>query len=182
MEVIKTFKTTDWSGGKTTEMFIYPEACIYSDRNFDFRISSATIEVESSNFTPLEGYYRLLTIIDGEIELIVNNSTQVTLKQDEPFWFSGSDDVTSRGKVRDFNVIFSADYRVNWQVLDAGKITESAFDFRFLYIVKGELLLNGNKIIEGELVKFDSSSWNSEFEINFDLNSRIYKIDIELKR
>ena len=182
MEVIKTFKSTDWSGGKTTEMFIYPEACIYSDRNFDFRISSATIEVESSNFTPLEGYNRLLTIIDGEIELTINNSTQVTLKLDEPFWFSGKDEVISRGRVRDFNVIFSTDYKVNWQVLDSGKISKSAFDFRFFYIVKGALLLNGNTIKEGELVKFDRLNWESEIELYFDINSRIYKIDIELKR
>lgn len=34
--------TTAWSGGKTTQMFIYPEESDFSTRNFKFRLSSAT--------------------------------------------------------------------------------------------------------------------------------------------
>ena len=73
MEIIKTYKTTDWSSGKTTEMYIYPKDCSYNERNFDFRISSATIEVEESEFTDLIGYRRLLTILDGELDLKIND-------------------------------------------------------------------------------------------------------------
>ncbi len=43
-------KISTWSGGTTTELFIYPEVAEYSERNFDFRISTATVEVEESNF------------------------------------------------------------------------------------------------------------------------------------
>jgi environmental stress-induced protein Ves len=88
-------------------MFIFPETCIYSYRNFDFKISSVTIEVESSYFTPLKVYHRLLTILDDENGLIVSNLTEVTLKQSELFWFNGSNEVKDKVMVCDFNVLFS---------------------------------------------------------------------------
>lgn len=45
------FTTSVWSGGKTTEMYMYPQTASYRDRNFLFRISSATVE-EKLPFLP----------------------------------------------------------------------------------------------------------------------------------
>lgn len=42
------FSTSVWSGGKTTEMYLYPQDASYKERNFLFRISSATVEDETS--------------------------------------------------------------------------------------------------------------------------------------
>ena len=47
------FKTTRWSGGTTTEFFIYPTGADYQKRKFAARISSAVIEDEYSKFTEL---------------------------------------------------------------------------------------------------------------------------------
>ena len=41
----------DWSGGKTYEYYIFPETADYQNKDFLFRISSATIESKPSNFT-----------------------------------------------------------------------------------------------------------------------------------
>ena len=59
------FKTTEWSGGSTTELFIYPPTSNYESRNFDFRISSATVEIEQSNFTKLPEISRQLMVLKG---------------------------------------------------------------------------------------------------------------------
>ena len=45
------FVTSKWSGGSTTELYIYPPQAVYREGNFKCRISSATVEVEKSDFT-----------------------------------------------------------------------------------------------------------------------------------
>lgn len=49
-------KASIWSGGLTYEYLIYPKTANYSDRNFVFRVSSATIEKVPSEFTKFKGY------------------------------------------------------------------------------------------------------------------------------
>ncbi|MFN5443764.1 MAG: HutD family protein [Crocinitomicaceae bacterium] len=185
MEIIKSFKTTDWSGGKTTEMFIYPTNSNYTDRNFDFRISSATVEVEESDFTYLTGFHRLLTIIDGQIELYVNNETPFVLEKDISFWFLGSDKVKSRGIVRDFNVIFSNKYEVQWRLIKEDEFRKTQLnqgDFLFYFLIKGNVKMNEQSIYENELVCFNFEEY-TEFEntITFENDNRLYEIFIQLR-
>lgn len=186
MEIIKSYKTTDWSGGKTTEMFVYPPTSSYADRNFDFRISSATVEVEESDFTDLSGYHRLLTILDGQLELSVNNEPAFVLKRDVPFWFLGSDKVKSRGVVRDFNVIYSSNYKVNWTILTSSEnrnVSLQQGDFAFYYLLQGEVELNDKLIKENELVMLNSIK-NAEIQIVVTSQNefRMYEILIQLNR
>ena len=185
MEIIKSYKTTNWSGGKTTEMFIYPTNSNYADRNFDFRISSATVEVEESEFTDLMGFHRLLTIIDGQLELSVNNETPFVLEKDVSFWFSGSDKVKSRGIVRDFNVIFSDKYEVQWRQIKEDEVLKTQLnqgDFLFYFLVKGQVKMNEQSIYENELVCFNFEEY-TEFEntITFENDNRLYEIFIQLR-
>lgn len=98
------FKTTNWSGGETSELLISPTTASVGEKNFDFRISSATCELDSSNFTPYNGFTRYITPLDGNLKMIVNG-TEVELEPFEVYKFSGSDDVTSYSKIRDFNLI-----------------------------------------------------------------------------
>ena len=46
------YVTTNWSGGTTTQLAIAPEGAVYGDRNFLWRLSSATVELDHSDFTP----------------------------------------------------------------------------------------------------------------------------------
>ena len=46
-----------------------PEGGSYPDRTFDFRLSTATVEVEKSNFTDLTGYHRILMPLNASIRL-----------------------------------------------------------------------------------------------------------------
>ena len=52
------YRTSCWSGGTTTEIFIWPEDADYAARRFAVRISSATVELEESDFTALPGVTR----------------------------------------------------------------------------------------------------------------------------
>ncbi len=71
MKIIRKedIKTTNWSGGTTSELFIFPVSSTYKDLNFEFRLSRATIETEESIFTPLPHVKRKLMLLDGELEL-----------------------------------------------------------------------------------------------------------------
>lgn len=57
--------TSNWSGGTTTQLFIYPPEASYAARNFLFRISTATVETETSTFTDLTGFNRILLLLNG---------------------------------------------------------------------------------------------------------------------
>ncbi|MBK5240500.1 HutD family protein [Clostridium sp.] len=59
-------KTSVWSGGTTTELYIHPKGSIYSEHDFNWRLSSAVVEVERSIFTPLQGITRLVMIMKGK--------------------------------------------------------------------------------------------------------------------
>ena len=42
----KDYKVSRWSGGDTTELYLYPEDGDYKSGNFQLRISSATVDVD----------------------------------------------------------------------------------------------------------------------------------------
>jgi environmental stress-induced protein Ves len=70
---IEHYKNSDliinnWSGGITTQLAIYPKDANYKKQNFQFRISTATVEIEESVFTKLPGVSRKLMILNGENE------------------------------------------------------------------------------------------------------------------
>jgi environmental stress-induced protein Ves len=63
------FEVSTWSGGSTTQLYIFPRDALYSEREFKWRLSSAKVEVEESVFTPLPGFSRIIMVIEGEIHL-----------------------------------------------------------------------------------------------------------------
>lgn len=100
------FKTSRWSGGTTTELFLYPPEGNYQDRAFLFRISSATVDTEESNFTPLPGVERYITPLSGSFVLSHPNGAQVKMPAlSEPYRFSGETATHCVGKATDFNLM-----------------------------------------------------------------------------
>ena len=98
------FITTDWSGGTTSQIFIDPADSSVAEKDFDFRISSATCDLDSSSFTPYNDFNRFIIPITGELKLTVNGN-EINLKPYEIYYFDGADEVISEGKVRDYNLI-----------------------------------------------------------------------------
>lgn len=113
--------TIAWSGGTTTELLIFPKGSLYAERTFGFRISTATIEVESSDFTSLPQYNRLLTVLEGNLEIIHEGRYMRRLSRFENDAFHGSWKTSSRGKARDLNVIYSDAFRLDFSHINTGE-------------------------------------------------------------
>ena len=103
------YVTTTWSGGTTTQLAIAPEGAVYADRDFLWRLSSAKVELERSDFTPLPDYNRLISVLHGELEMKIGDGARFGL---EPFTlrsFDGGVPVESWGKCTDYNLMVRKD-------------------------------------------------------------------------
>ena len=103
------YVTTTWSGGTTTQLAIAPEGAVYADRDFLWRLSSAGVELEHSDFTPLPDYNRLISVLHGELEMKIGDGARFGL---EPFTlrsFDGGVPVESCGKCTDYNLMVRKD-------------------------------------------------------------------------
>jgi len=101
------FKTTKWTGGSTTELYIHPPIANYVVGNFNFRISSATVEIEKSNFTtlPLPEVSRQLMVLSGSIKVSHKNHHEIQLNKNEIDSFDGSWETSAIGTCVDFNLM-----------------------------------------------------------------------------
>lgn len=99
------FVTGVWSGGTTTQLAIYPPGASYADRNFIFRLSSATVDTEQSEFTHLPDYDRWLMIFEGRARLVHDSEKEVTLNPYECDAFDGGISTVSFGRVTDYNLM-----------------------------------------------------------------------------
>lgn len=114
---LKDMPTSTWSGGRTTEIYIYPEGSCYADRDFIFRVSTAEVELEESDFTHLPDFFRVIASISGRMELSHAGKACGTQKASdgrccarlEPFkavyHFDGADETHCIGKARDLNLM-----------------------------------------------------------------------------
>ena len=105
INLYKNHKTSQWSGGSTTELFILPAEATYSERNFKLRISIAKVDDELSTFTPLIGVKRKLMVLDGEIRLSHKDQHRSDLKRFDVDTFHGDWATTCIGTCTDFNVM-----------------------------------------------------------------------------
>lgn len=98
-------KTTLWSGGTTTQLAIFPEDGDYAKRCFIWRVSSARVEVDESEFTSLPGVERCLMILDGKLWLSHEGRYEMNLERFQQDNFNGGWKTVSRGRVTDFNLM-----------------------------------------------------------------------------
>ena len=101
----KHFQTSQWSGGSTTQLYIFPANTTYEERNFELRLSTAKVEAEESTFTSLPGIDRKLMILEGAITITHDGHYSKHLKPFEVDKFSGHWKTTALGTCTDFNVM-----------------------------------------------------------------------------
>lgn len=124
------FEVSSWSGGSTTQLYIFPRDALYSERKFKWRLSSAKVEVEESVFTPLPGFSRIIMVIEGEIHLEHQGHHSAVLKAYEKDSFSGDWVTRCVGKATDFNLMTNKDCsgELDNFSLDNGERTEVILD------------------------------------------------------
>lgn len=103
----KDYKVSEWSGGTTTELYIYPKESKYSELDFKWRLSSAKVDIEESEFTHLSGIDRKIMVIDGKLVLDHRGKYITELNEFDIDSFSGDWVTKSYGKATDFNLMTS---------------------------------------------------------------------------
>ena len=182
MEIIKpsTQKTTKWSGGLTTELYIYPEGSSYTERNFDFRLSTATVEIETSVFTPLLNVQRTLMVLDGQMELNHKGHHKTVLGPLDVDKFDGGWETFSKGTCIDFNLMCLNDNKGTVQGIDLDKAETVNINCDnphcFVYIFKGALNVKNRSIEEGSLIHLTNTS---SAQLKAEKESRLVIIKIQ---
>ncbi len=147
--------TTKWSGGTTSELFIYPEGSSFITGDFDMRISLATVESSPTVFTKLEGVTRTLMVMEGTQLLEHENEHTADLKTFQRDTFSGDWNTKCTGTSINFNVMCKNDAFVRVQSIPLVKGMKGKLDLVdtlvFLYLKEGSIT------IDGEIVEKDSS-------------------------
>lgn len=108
--------THTWSGGTTTTLFLSPEEGSAQEQLFDLRISSATVDEEKSNFTPMPGVRRIITPLENPMTLFTPDGEK-RLETYQIYEFDGGDAIQSQGTGRDFNVMTKGDVKAEALVL-----------------------------------------------------------------
>ncbi len=145
-----TFNPKTWSGGTTTEVFIFPPTTNYQQRNFDFRLSTATVEVETSVFTPLNGVSRILMVLDGDMKLIHEGRHAAELNKFDIDRFEGSWKTSSKGKCTDFNLMTMGQTNGDQMRLNVSKDEsinhpiKNSWDWLFIYAYTGAVNIDIN--------------------------------------
>ncbi|RQO30355.1 hypothetical protein DBR32_12350 [Taibaiella sp. KBW10] len=118
MHVLKAeqYQTADWTGGQTSQIFIFPEVASYANRDFIFRISAARVMVSPSDFTLLAGYNRIIMSTEDPI-VLQQDGNSFTLAPFIPFSFAGAIPTHCIGTTSDFNVMMREGYKASLEVI-----------------------------------------------------------------
>ncbi|MBK6834471.1 MAG: HutD family protein [Bacteroidetes bacterium] len=176
-------KISTWSGGTTTELFIYPEEAEYSERNFDFRISTATVEVEESNFTQLPGYKRILMILQGELFIEHKNQHNKILQQYQCDEFHGEWETKAKGKVVDFNLMMKVGWNGSLSIdtlsADANKsYLYNESKFIGLYLLEGSLIANDQLLNQKDFLLFENKTVGDKINITSNENCKFVLVKV----
>lgn len=164
----ENFITSKWSGGSTTELYIYPSNAVYKAGNFKCRISSATVEVEKSEFTMLPEVKRYLSIFAGKLKMIHGEDCEVNLQPYEIDCFDGGVPTVSYGKVVDFNLMLKngADGVMQTKRMQKNEgliLTPEEENLLVIYVKTGGVQIQNYMVEEEEL--FVCEDWNEKVEI-----------------
>lgn len=113
------FLTTKWSGGETTQLAIYPEDEMFSNKEFLWRVSSATFTSKESNFSDFSSYHRYILPIEGKLNLFHKGLYNRVLDKYEVEYFDGSWTTFSTNTLdcRDYNFIVKSGNDAKMQIL-----------------------------------------------------------------
>ena len=169
------FQVSDWSGGKTKQLYLSPPTGHYSKRDFDYRLSTATVELAESQFSDLSGFHRILMSLDHTLHLHnASRQEETVLAPFTPYVFEGSDSITSRGTCTDFNLIYSDHYQGQMIAISDGQELSRDEEIQFIYAL-GDLTVTGTDLpalnLEAdELLIVEQETQATELQIMFSSN------------
>lgn len=159
---IQQFETTRWSGGTTTQLYIYPPTTSLQECNFLFRLSTATVEQETTSFTSLPGYERILIPLSGRLKLrheTEHGYLEQSVETLQLARFKGDWITTGKGLLVDFNVIFRPEWQVAVEIhsLIIGQSISIQSDSKALvFLAQGSAFYLESTVKEPFLVELDA--------------------------
>lgn len=144
MQIIKRSEqqVSQWAGGTTTQLAIGPKGSDYASRKFGWRVSTATVTLPKSPFTPLAGVYRHLMVLSGELTLETPQGDQ-ELKPFDQYHFEGGWPIVGKSPepVIDFNLMTQEGYSGQLESVNVLKEATLANvgDWMGVYVVSGKL-------------------------------------------
>ena len=169
------FQVSDWSGGKTKQLYLSPPTGHYGKRNFDYRLSTATVELAESQFSDLSGFHRILMSLDHTLHLHnASRQEETVLAPFTPYFFEGSDSITSRGTCTDFNLIYSDHYQGQMLAISDREELSQDEAIQFIYALS-DLTVTGTDLPSlnletGQLLIVEQETQETELQIMFSSN------------
>lgn len=94
-----------WSGGISSQYYIYPEGADRSTGEYALIVTSATVELEESVFSDYTGFDRVIMSLTEAYDLIHGDQESHHLQPFEPHAFTGEEKTVSKGVYTDCNLI-----------------------------------------------------------------------------
>ena len=169
------FQVSNWSGGKTKQLYLSPPTGHYGKREFDYRLSTATVEVAESEFSDLSGFHRILMSLDHPLRLLnASRQEETVLAPFTPYFFEGSDSITSRGTCTDFNLIYSNHYQGQMIAVSNKQVLIRDEEIQFIYALTNLTVIGDNfpplDIEEGNFLIVENETQETELHIMFSCN------------
>ena len=145
------FNIGKWSGGVTSEYAIYPESAKYIDRDFIWRLSSASVDVEESIFTKLPDYDRILMVLEGDAVLVHGDERTVKLAKGQQDSFDGGAKTKCFGKIKDYNLMVKKGCYGSLNVIEAkseAKAVEKADQGEYTHCSYGFYCESGYAVVQ----------------------------------
>ena len=169
------FQVSDWSGGKTKQLYLSPPTGHYGKRDFDYRLSTATVELAESQFSDLSGFHRILMSLDHTLHLHnASRQEETVLAPFTPYVFEGSDSITIRGTCTDFNLIYSDHYQGQMLAISDREELSQDEAIQFIYALS-DLMVTGTglpslNLETGQLLIVEKEAQETELHIMFSCN------------
>ena|GEM_PF-416388 len=106
----KNQKVAHWYGGETSELYIYPEDAVFTDQDFDFRVSISTVGLAHNVFARFPGYKRHTMLLAGQAHIFHKGHYEVDLGPYGTDCFKGDWATEVTGQSVDFNLITGEGY------------------------------------------------------------------------
>ncbi|WP_422361515.1 HutD family protein [Reichenbachiella sp.] len=143
-----------WAKGSSQELFIYPPTADFQKRDFLFRISLATVEAESSVFTPFPGVQRTLMLLKGEHTLMHKGYHTKRLSPFEQDTFEGDWETSSLGKATNFNLMCRSGASGIMKYLKGSQGEKTTLkiksDLELIYLYAGKASYQGKSMESGD--------------------------------
>ena len=159
---------SNWSGGSTTQLFLYPPGTSYGARDFEIRISSATVDQTPSTFTSLPGYHRVLMPLNAPLKLVFESHGEKELQPFETVEFEGEWNTVSHGICTDIGIMLAASWQGSLKATGSGKY-QCAPGFTAVYAladgIKANAIKEEHTLKQGDFLLLEAET-AAELELN----------------